>query len=124
MREVDRAICLEIEKALCEYKDKSFIELLYELEVISPELNVNEDSEITYARIKKKIENVIPITAEECLNAIKKACEQAVRIYDNEEFYEDDCDRFLGESTMAQKVLELICSYESFQEMGKIDEKQ
>lgn len=48
-------------------------------------------------------------TISNCLiKQVIEKCKEAVRTYDNEEFYEDDCDRFFGESAMAQEILELF----------------
>ena len=45
---------------------------------------------------------------ESLINKIKAECEEAINTYDREQFYEDDCDKFLGESFMAQRILDLI----------------
>lgn len=42
------------------------------------------------------------------LKQIVEKCKEAIKIYNNEEFYEDDCDSFLGESIMAQQILDLL----------------
>ena len=44
----------------------------------------------------------------ELIKKIREECSEAVRTYEQEEFYEDDCDRFMGESCIAQRVLEII----------------
>lgn len=49
-----------------------------------------------------------PCTLEEACAMIREKCEEAIGIYDNEEFYEDDCDLFLGEKSMAETVLEIL----------------
>ena len=124
MLEINRAICLELERALEENdKDKTFIELLYDLGVISPNLDMNESSETTYERMKDKISEVIPKSPIECLRQIERVCSEAVKAYDNEEFYEDDCDTFMGESIMAQKVLEIIEKFDTFVKMVETREK-
>ena len=117
MKEIDRAICLELEKALSENEDKSFVELLYDLGIIAPDLDMNESSESTYERVKASIKIPIPKTAEECLNSIKDMCKAATRVYNNEEFYEDDCDRFMGECIMAERILGVLSQYEAFRDL-------
>ena len=119
MKEIDRDICLELEKAIEENQDKSFVELLYELGVIAPEMSTDEASEITYERMKDKIKEIIPKSATDCLRRIEKICKNAVDTYDNEEFYEDDVDKFLGESMMAQTVLDVIDQYKAY--LGMIE---
>ena len=49
-----------------------------------------------------------PCTLEEACAMIREKCNEAIGIYDNEEFYEDDCDLFLGEKSMAETVLEIL----------------
>ena len=49
---------------------------------------------------------------KELIDSIKQECQEAINTYDREEFYEDDADTFMGESTMAQRILDLIKSYE------------
>ena len=46
------------------------------------------------------------------IEEIRKKCEDAIETYARDEFYEDDCDIFLGESNMASIILDLIASYE------------
>lgn len=117
MKEIDRDICLELEKAIEENQDKSFVELLYELGVIAPEMSTDEASEITYKRMKDKIKEIVPKSPADCLRRIEKICKNAVDTYDHEEFYEDDADKFLGESMMAQTVLDVIDQYEAYLKM-------
>ena len=117
MKEIDRDICLELEKAIEENQDKSFVELLYELGVIAPEMSTDEASEITYERMKDKIKEIVPKSPTDCLRRIEKICKNAVDTYDHEEFYEDDADKFLGESMMAQTVLDVIDQYEAYLKM-------
>lgn len=117
MKEIDRDICLELEKAIEENQDKSFVELLYELGVIAPEMSTDEASEITYKRMKDKIKEIVPKSPIDCLRRIEKICKNAIDTYDNEEFYEDDADKFLGESMMAQTVLDVIDQYEAYLKM-------
>ena len=45
---------------------------------------------------------------ESLINKIKTECQEAIDTYDREQFYEDDCDEFMGESLMAQRILDLI----------------
>ena len=125
MKEVDRAICLEVEKALTECgEDKSFVEILYDLGVIAPEMETDEASEITYDRVKEKVGTVIPKTPIDCIKQIEMVCHEAIDAYDREEFYEDDCDSFMGESMMAEKILEIIGQFDAFVKMVAQDEKQ
>ena len=125
MNETDRAICIELEKALEDNKEgRSFIELLYDLGVIAPDLDMNEPSEVTYKRVKEKVGAFIPKNPVEALEKIEMICKEAVRTYDNEEFYEDDCDRFLGESIMAQNVLEVIDELDAYLKSGRRHEEQ
>ena len=35
-------------------------------------------------------------------------CNEAIEVYDNEEFYEDDKDTFCSKSIMAQKIIDLF----------------
>lgn len=44
----------------------------------------------------------------ELINKIIRECQEAIDTYDKEQFYEDDCDKFMGESFMAQRILDLI----------------
>lgn len=44
----------------------------------------------------------------ELIEKIKAECQEAIDTYDKEQFYEDDCDKFLGESFMAERILDLI----------------
>lgn len=44
----------------------------------------------------------------ELIDKIKKECQEVIDTYDKEQFYEDDCDKFMGESFMAQRILDLI----------------
>ena len=44
----------------------------------------------------------------ELIEQIKAECQEAIDAYDKEQFYEDDCDKFLGESFMAQRIIDLI----------------
>lgn len=125
MKEIDRAICLELEKALAEAKgEKSFIQILEEIGVLAPTTDPSESSEDTYARVKEHIGEIVPKTPEEALGQIERICKEAVNIYDNEEFYEDDCDRFMGESIMAERVLEVIQKFDAFVGATKLREKQ
>ena len=125
MLDINRAICLEVERALEEStnKNKTFIETLYELGIISPNLDMNESSETTYGRMKERIVEVVPKTPIECLRQIERICNDAIRTYDNEEFFEDDCERFMGESIMAQNVIEIIAQVDSFVKMLEEHEK-
>ena len=42
------------------------------------------------------------------LKQIVDKCTKAIEIYANNNFYDDDRDRFMGESFMAEKILELL----------------
>ena len=35
-------------------------------------------------------------------------CKETIKIYNNEEFYEDDADIFMGESNMASVILDMF----------------
>lgn len=35
-------------------------------------------------------------------------CKEAIKTYDNEEFYEDEADIFMGESNMASNILDMF----------------
>lgn len=48
------------------------------------------------------------IKYEQQFNIIKSICQKAVNIYNNNEFYEDDSDKFLGECNIAQQILEVL----------------
>lgn len=52
--------------------------------------------------------NAVKWYEETLINKIKAECQEAIDTYDKEQFYEDDCDKFLGESFMAQRILDLI----------------
>lgn len=121
MKEVNRAICLELEQLLSNDTDKNFVEALYDLGVIDVNLRPDEDSEETWQRVKGNIEDPIPRTEKECLDIIYKICKEAVRTYDNEEFYEDDCDKFMGESIMAQRILDLLYKLDAYKKMVEDD---
>lgn len=121
MKEVNRAICLELERILSEEEDKNFVEALYDLGVIDVNLRPDEHSEVTWKRVKENTEDPVPRTEKGCLEAIQKICREAVRIYDNEEFYEDECDRFMGESIIAQNIIEVINKFEAYRDMAEND---
>ena len=99
-----------------------FIQGLWALGVISAEGEDKfyEESEDTFKTIKKffaeALGQPIPCNLQEACAMIKEKCKEAIRIYDNEEFYEDDCDRFLGESAMAEEILEILDNYETFKD--------
>ena len=42
------------------------------------------------------------------IKQVIEKCKDAIKTYDNDEFYEDDCDYYLGQSHMAQEILELF----------------
>ena len=42
------------------------------------------------------------------LKQIVEKCKKAINTYDNGEYYEDDVDTFMGESIMAQSILDLL----------------
>ena len=49
------------------------------------------------------------VPVERCLiKKIVKECEKSVNSYNNQEFFDDDADIFMGESLMAQRILYLI----------------
>lgn len=52
--------------------------------------------------------NTVKWYEAELINRIIQECQEAIDTYDKEEFYEDDCDKFMGESFMAQRILDLI----------------
>lgn len=52
--------------------------------------------------------NTVKWYEAELIEKIKAECQEAIDTYDKEEFYEDDCDKFMGESFMAQRILDLI----------------
>ena len=52
--------------------------------------------------------NTVKWYEAELINRIIRECQEAIDTYDKEQFYEDDCDKFLGESFMAQRILDLI----------------
>ena len=50
--------------------------------------------------------------SSDLIEKIKAECQEAIDTYNKEQFYEDDCDKFLGESFMAQRILDLISEVE------------
>ena len=42
------------------------------------------------------------------LKKIVEECEKACKIYDREEHYDDDADKFMGEAIFAERILSLI----------------
>ena len=67
---------------------------------ITPD-SYNSYDDIEYMDKCRDIDNCL-------IKQVIEKCNEAISTYDNEEFYEDDCDRFLGESAMAQEILELF----------------
>ena len=52
--------------------------------------------------------NTVKWYESELIEKIIQECQEAIDTYDKEQFYEDDCDKFMGESFMAQRILDLI----------------
>lgn len=52
--------------------------------------------------------NTVKWYEAELINKIIRECQEAIDTYGKEQFYEDDCDKFLGESFMAQRIMDLI----------------
>ena len=52
--------------------------------------------------------NTVKWYEAELIEKIKAECQEAIYTYDKEQFYEDDCDKFLGESFIAQRIIDLI----------------
>lgn len=52
--------------------------------------------------------NTVKWYEAELIEKIIQECQEAIDTYDKEQFYEDDCDKFMGESFMAQRILDLI----------------
>ena len=51
----------------------------------------------------------LEVPVEKCLlKQIVKECEKSVEQYNNQEFFDDDADIFMGESLMAQRILYMI----------------
>ena len=45
----------------------------------------------------------------DCLpKRIVAECQEAMRVYDQTEYFEDDCDKFMGESFMAERILDMF----------------
>ena len=44
----------------------------------------------------------------ELIERIVRECQEAIDIYEKEQFYEDDCDIFEGEAIMANTIMQLI----------------
>ena len=95
-------------------KDLRFIQGLWALGIIEAEEEDKfyEESVKTLAKIEKKLKGDLPCTEGELLDIIRKKCEEAIKTYSNNEFYEDDCDLFLGESNMAEIILDVVNGYE------------
>ena len=118
-------IITAIENKIEANKGSTFMEILWDLGIAGTPEDCYEDSEDTLSRMNKKLaEKNYPKSYEECLEQIKKVCDEAIKSYDNEEFYEDDCDKFLGESNMAQNVMEIIDNYEEYTRMTAYIESQ
>lgn len=93
-------------------KDIRFIQGLWILGIADGNDLFHEESLKTLAKIEKKLKGNLPCTEQECLDKIREKCEEAIKTYANEEFYEDDCDQFLGESNMAETILDIVNGYE------------
>ena len=93
-------------------KDLRFIQGLWALGVADGSDLFYEESIKTLAKIEKKLKGDLPCTEGELLDIIRKKCEEAIKTYSNNEFYEDDCDLFLGESNMAETILDVVNGYE------------
>ena len=51
----------------------------------------------------------LEVPVEKCLlKQIVKECEKSVNSYNNQEFFDDDADIFLGESLLGQRLLYMI----------------
>lgn len=82
------------------YADDIEVEKMPENFLISGDCGTHlTEDKLTY---KQKYNNII--------NQIKEMCEQAIKNYDNEQFYDDDADIFMGESIMANRILNMILS--------------
>lgn len=82
------------------YADDIEVEKMPENFLISGDCGTHlTEDKLTY---KQKYNNII--------NQIKEMCEQAIKNYDNEQFYDDDADIFMGESIMANRILNMISS--------------
>ena len=118
-------ILTAIENKIEANKDWSFMSVLYDLDIIDESEVCYEESDVTLGRMNKALsEKNYPKSKEECLEQIKAVCKEAVENYDQEKFFEDDRDRFLGESCMAQNVQEIIDNFEEYQRMSAYIESQ
>ena len=82
------------------YADDIEVEKMPENFLISGDFGTHlTEDKLTY---KQKYNDII--------NQIKEMCEQAIKNYDNEQFYDDDADIFMGESIMANRILNMISS--------------
>ena len=114
-------ILIELEKKLNKEDSMDFIEALWDLGIVdnAENLPISESSEDTLARMRTKVEEedkAAPKSSAECLERIKVICKEAIANYDNESFFEDDVDKFMGESIMAENVMDIIDSYEKYRE--------
>ena len=94
-----------------------FVQGLWALNIVERDKDkFHEESGETLIKAKKALADALgkplPCTLEEVCDIIKKKCEEAIKTYDNEEFYEDDCDMFLGEKSMAEDILEVLENYD------------
>lgn len=82
------------------YADDIEVEKMPENFLISGDCGTHlTEDKLTY---KQKYNNTI--------NQIKEICEQAINTYNNEQFYDDDADIFMGENIMADRILNIISS--------------
>ena len=121
MKQANKIILEALELKLEAEEDIEFIEALYELKIVG-EHNNWEPSEETVERLEKVLaeEDSYPKTESECLERIEKVCQEAEQTYDNENFYEDDVDTFMGEASMARDVLEIIDQYKYAEKVNRI----
>lgn len=106
-----------------ENKDLRFIQGLWALGIVNAEGEDKfyEESIKTLAKVEKKLKGDLPCSEEELLDRIREKCEEAIRAYSRNEFFEDDCDLFLGESNMAETILDIVNGYELMKGVLKDD---
>ena len=81
---------------------------------------VTKDISLCYGTYKdsKTITSCKKLDNSKCvIKQIIEKCNDAIKIYDNDEFYEDDQDYFMGQSHFAQNILELF-------EIAEIEESE
>ena len=111
--EINKEILEALELKLKADEGIEFIEALWDLGIVPEDQVAWVSSEEILSNVNKAIkeEEKYPKSEAECLQEIEEICKEAKAIYDNDNFFEDDRDRFMGEASIAEDVLEVIGQY-------------